>query len=88
MATQTATRKRAPARRKRAAAPAEGKQHIHHWLIAPPNGPVSVGECSCGATREFRNSTDDSIWDRTEGRSRWNDMGVARRRKPEEGSSN
>ena len=74
-------------RRKRAAAP-KGKQHIHHWLIAPPNGPVSNGECSCGATREFRNSTDDSIWDRTEGRSRWNDMGVSRRRKAEDGSSN
>ena len=83
MATKTATRRRA----KRATAPAEAKQHIHHWQIPPPDGPMSIGQCSCGETREFRNSTDDSIWDRAEGRSRWNDMGVSRRRKPE-GESN
>lgn len=81
MTSKTATKKR---ERKPAAAEAA---HIHHWLIEAPNGPLSIGACACGETREFRNSSEDSIWDRTEGRSRWNDMGVSRRRKTE-GESN
>ncbi len=29
---------------------------IHHWLIAPPEGPTSPGRCLLyGATREFKN---------------------------------
>ena len=29
----------------------------HHWVIEPPNGPVSRGQCRyCHAEREFRNS--------------------------------
>ncbi len=58
--------------------------HNHHWLIESPNGPLSIGRCACGETREFRNSSEDSIWDRAEGRSRWNDMGISRRRRAAE----
>ena len=75
MASKTATKKRA---RQSAAGEAA---HSHHWLIDAPNGPVSIGTCGCGETREFRNSSEDSIWDRAEGRSRWNDMGISRRRR-------
>ena len=78
MASKTATKKRT-----RRAATGEAA-HIHHWLIEAPNGPFSVGTCACGETREFRNSSEDSIWDRAEGRSRWNDMGISRRRRPGE----
>lgn len=55
----------------------------HHWVIEPPNGPFSLGRCKlCGRARKFPNSSEDSIWDSAEGRSRWNDMGIARRRRP------
>ncbi len=28
----------------------------HHWVIDPPNGPVSTGACrSCGEERDFPN---------------------------------
>ncbi len=36
----------------------------HHWIIEVPNGPTSRGVCKrCGAEREFRNSSEDYIWD-------------------------
>ena len=55
----------------------------HHWVIDAPNGPKSLGHCKlCGRTRKFLNSSEDSVWDSTEGRSRWNDMGGARRPRP------
>ena len=55
----------------------------HHWIIDPPNGPTSSGNCKmCGRKRKFPNSSEDSIWDGGEGRSRWNDMRIARRRRP------
>ena len=82
MASKTATKKRA-----RQSAPAGEAAHNHHWLIEAPNGPLSVGTCACGETREFRNSSEDSIWDRAEGRSRWNDMGISRRRRGGEDSN-
>jgi hypothetical protein len=32
----------------------------HHWRIAPPAGPTSVGVClKCGAEGVFQNSKDD-----------------------------
>ena len=62
------------------------KPHGHHWQIEAPNGPVSTGRCRiCGTTQEFRNSSEDSIWDAAEGRSRWNDMGISRRNKRKPG---
>ena len=82
MATKAATK----SPRKRTAKKAEA-QHIHHWTIEAPNGPMSMGRCSCGETKEFRNSSEDSIWDRTEGRSRWNDMGISKRRRPSDESN-
>lgn len=56
---------KAPAGRRRKAA-TEQPQHIHHWVLESPNGPFSIGTCSCGETKEFRNSSEDSIWDRVE----------------------
>jgi hypothetical protein len=64
-------------------APAENHEGCnHHWLIDPPSGPISTGHCKlCGVARKFPNSSEDSIWDGAEGRSRWNDMGISRRRR-------
>ena len=34
-----------------------------HWIIDPPNGPVSTGTCKrCGETKEFKNSVEFSSW--------------------------
>ncbi len=31
-------------------------QCTHHWVIDPPNGPISYGTCKkCGETKEFVN---------------------------------
>ena len=30
--------------------------HIHSYELEPANGPVSVGRCECGHTKEHRNS--------------------------------
>jgi len=39
------------------------RQCRHHWVIATPNGTMSVGRCRrCGAVREFRNSTPESYY--------------------------
>jgi len=36
----------------------------HHWVIDTPNGAVSSGRCKrCGVAREFRNSSEDLMWD-------------------------
>jgi hypothetical protein len=50
--------------RKRAAAPAEVTSCRHHWIIESPRGTLSKGRCKlCGEERQFRNSTNDYIWD-------------------------
>ncbi|MBI4305503.1 MAG: hypothetical protein HY678_04210 [Chloroflexi bacterium] len=37
----------------------------HHWQIASPNGPTSIGTCKlCGEQREFRNSIPGGGWER------------------------
>jgi hypothetical protein len=47
----------------------EAQQHSaafcqHHWVIDTPNGALSGGRCKrCGANREFRNSSEDLLWD-------------------------
>lgn len=33
------------------AKPKEG-EHVHHWIMESPNGPIIRGRCDCGATRE------------------------------------
>lgn len=34
-----------------------------HWIIDPPNGPVSTGKCKkCGEQKEFKNSVEFSSW--------------------------
>ena len=39
-------------------------QCIHHWLIESPRGALSKGRCKlCGLERDFRNSSNDYIWD-------------------------
>lgn len=36
----------------------------HHWVIETPNGAVSGGRCKrCGIDKEFRNSSEDLMWD-------------------------
>lgn len=36
----------------------------HHWVIESPNGEMSAGVCKrCGATKAFRNSYEDWVWD-------------------------
>ena len=36
----------------------------HHWVIETPNGAHSAGHCKrCGAAKEFRNSSEDLMWD-------------------------
>lgn len=36
----------------------------HHWVIETPNGAVSRGRCKrCGSENEFRNSSEDLMWD-------------------------
>ncbi|MCC7365445.1 MAG: hypothetical protein IT303_13850 [Dehalococcoidia bacterium] len=36
----------------------------HHWVIETPNGSQSQGRCKrCGANKEFRNSSEDMMWD-------------------------
>ena len=60
----------------------------HHWVIDPPNGPTSSGHCKlCGQARKFPNSSEDSIWNGAEGRSRWNDMGASRRKRSSDSSN-
>ena len=35
----------------------------HHWMIEPPNGPLSDGVCQrCGEKREFMNSAEWRPW--------------------------
>ena len=34
-----------------------------HWVIEPPNGPVSMGKCKkCGTLKEFKNSFEYNTW--------------------------
>lgn len=37
---------------------------VHHWLIEPPEGPISKGICKkCGAAKEFVNHIGFSNWE-------------------------
>lgn len=83
MPTKTASKPRAAGE-----ATPGGDACNHHWLIDSPSGPISTGHCKlCGCERKFPNSSEDSIWDGAEGRSRWNDMGISRRRRAADDSS-
>ncbi len=45
---------------------------VHHWVIASPNGETSRGVCKiCGMERDFPNSADDWLWERSVPQSRW-----------------
>ena len=36
---------------------------VHHWVIEPPEGPVSKGVCKiCGAEKDFHNHKAYSDW--------------------------
>lgn len=51
---------------------AEGPVCAHHWVIATPNGETSTGRCKvCGTEKEFPNSADDYLWERSVPQSRW-----------------
>ena len=44
----------------------------HHWVIASPAGEMSTGRCKvCGAEKEFPNSAEDYLWERSVPQSRW-----------------
>jgi hypothetical protein len=44
----------------------------HHWVIASPDGEMSMGTCKrCGVQKEFPNSADDYLWERSVPQSRW-----------------
>ncbi len=44
----------------------------HHWVIASPDGEMSLGRCKvCGAEKEFPNSAEDYLWERSVPQSRW-----------------
>ncbi len=50
----------------------EGPTCAHHWVIASPDGEMSVGRCKvCGTEKEFPNSADDYLWERSVPQSRW-----------------
>ena len=52
----------------------EQTQCRHHWIIEPPQGATSWGQCKiCGACKEFPNSAGDSLWERDSASpsSRW-----------------
>jgi hypothetical protein len=77
---KTATRQKIAATKKVAtAAPAVAETEAaetpacaHHWVIASPNGEMSVGRCKvCGAEKEFPNSAEDYLWERSVPQSRW-----------------
>ena len=41
----------------------------HYWMLEPASGPCSAGTCTrCGLTREFRNSTESVMWERSDDR--------------------
>lgn len=48
-------------------APEKNKMAVgcrHHWVIDTPNGALSGGRCKrCGADKEFRNSSEELMWD-------------------------
>lgn len=51
---------------------AEKPTCAHHWVIAAPNGAMSVGRCKrCGTEKEFPNSAEDYLWERSVPQSRW-----------------
>lgn len=44
----------------------------HRWRIESPNGAMSMGVCRiCGAEKEFPNSAEDYLWERSVPQSRW-----------------
>lgn len=47
----------------------------HHWIIEPPQGSTSWGQCKlCDARKEFANSAGDALWERDASsviRNRW-----------------
>lgn len=51
---------------------AETPTCVHHWVIAAPNGEMSLGRCKlCGLEKEFPNSAEDYLWERSVPQSRW-----------------
>ena len=44
-------------------------RHIHTFVVEPPGGPVSRGECECGVVREDFSNYRDSIFGWRTGRN-------------------
>ncbi|MAH45363.1 hypothetical protein CMI37_06015 [Candidatus Pacearchaeota archaeon] len=46
-----------------------GLDHIHHWILDSPNGPLSRGVCFCGKENYFPNSSDvNGHWTKQNGK--------------------
>jgi hypothetical protein len=38
-------------------------EHVHHWIVSPPEGPTSRGRCrTCRKTATFANSLDAGVF--------------------------
>ncbi len=44
--------------------------HTHHWCLASPDGPESLGKCYCGEERMFKNSNPHEGTDTWSGNTR------------------
>jgi hypothetical protein len=51
---------------------AERPACAHRWVIASPDGEFSLGRCKiCGLEKQFPNSAEDYLWERSVPKSRW-----------------
>ncbi|HYM13970.1 MAG TPA: hypothetical protein VEZ14_00225 [Dehalococcoidia bacterium] len=72
MATKTIEQEARNVQAEAAAEMVAAPECIHHWVIASPNGAMSLGKCKvCGLEREFPNSAEDGLWEREVPQSRW-----------------
>ena len=45
-----------------------GLEHVHHWVLETPNGPLSKGTCFCGKEDYFPNSSNaNGHWTKANG---------------------
>jgi hypothetical protein len=70
--TAVKERRNAAAKRMPATVEVEAPSCAHHWIIASPEGAMSLGRCKrCGVEKEFPNSAEDGLWMRDVPQSRW-----------------
>jgi hypothetical protein len=70
--TAVKERRNAAAKRMTETVEVEAPACTHHWIIASPEGAMSLGRCKrCGVEKEFPNSAEDGLWMRDVPQSRW-----------------